>query len=70
MWALVAFFVAAVIGLAAVLAVCRGGSAPSKNYPWILADTAKAPTDGPANISPVAHGACSSTAMNGNSAFG
>ena len=36
----------------------------------LVADTAKAPTDGTANISPVAHGACSSTAMNGNSAVG
>lgn len=42
MWALVAFFVAAAVSLVVVLAVCRGGSAPTKNYPWILHDTAKA----------------------------
>lgn len=42
MWTLLAFFVAVGIGLVAVLAVCRGGAAPSKNYPWILHDTAHA----------------------------
>ena len=41
MWALVAFCLAAAIGLVTVLAVCRGDSGRSKSYPWILHDTAK-----------------------------
>src|SRR5271165_5687410 len=36
----------------------------------LVADTARAPADGVANISPVAQGACRTTAMNGNSAPG
>ena len=36
----------------------------------LVAETANAPADGAANISPVDHGACSSTARNGSIAFG
>jgi hypothetical protein len=41
MWAVMGFLLAAAIGLAAVLAVGRRGSAQSDRYPWILYDTAK-----------------------------
>jgi hypothetical protein len=41
MWAVMAFLLAAVIGLVAVLAMGRRGSAHSDRYPWILYDTAK-----------------------------
>jgi hypothetical protein len=41
MWALVAFFLAAAIGLAAVLAVDHRGSAHAISYPWIIHDTVK-----------------------------
>jgi hypothetical protein len=41
MWTLVAFFLAAVIGLVVVLAVGRGDPARSKSSPWILHDTAR-----------------------------
>jgi len=41
MWAVMAFLLAAVIGLVAVLAMGRRGSAQSDRYPWILYDTAK-----------------------------
>jgi hypothetical protein len=41
MWAVMAFLLAAVIGLVAVLAMGRHGSAQSDRYPWILYDTAK-----------------------------
>jgi hypothetical protein len=41
MWAVMAFLLAAVIGLVAVLTMGRCGSAHSDRYPWILYDTAK-----------------------------
>ena len=41
MWAVMSFLLAAAIGLVAVLAVGRRGSAQSDHYPWILYDTAK-----------------------------
>jgi hypothetical protein len=41
MWAVMAFLLAAAIGLVAVLAMGRRGSAQSDRYPWILYDTAK-----------------------------
>ena len=41
MWVLVGFFLAATIGLAAVLGVGRRGLAKTNDYPWILHDTAK-----------------------------
>jgi hypothetical protein len=41
MWAVMGFLVAAAIGLVAVLAVGRRGSAQSDQHPWILYDTAK-----------------------------
>jgi len=41
MWAVMAFLLAAVIGLVAVLAMGRRGSAHSDRYPLILYDTAK-----------------------------
>ena len=41
MWAVMGFLLAAAIGLVAVLAVGRRGSAQSDRYPWILYDTAK-----------------------------
>ena len=40
MWVLVGFLLAAAIGLVAVLAVDRRGSARSDSYPWKLYDTA------------------------------
>ena len=41
MWAVMGFLFAAAIGLVAVLAVGRRGSAQSDQHPWILYDTAK-----------------------------
>ena len=41
MWAVMGFLLAAAIGLAAVLAMGRRGSAQSDRYPWILYDTAR-----------------------------
>ena len=41
MWAVMSFLLAAAIGLVAVLAVDRRGSAQNAHYPWILYDTAK-----------------------------
>jgi hypothetical protein len=41
MWVLMGFFLAATIGLAAVLGVGRRGLAQTNSYPWILHDTAK-----------------------------
>ena len=41
MWAVMAFLLAAVIGLVAVLAMGRRGSTQDDRYPWILYDTAK-----------------------------
>ena len=41
MWVVMSFFLAATIGVVAVLAVGRRGLAQSHHYPWILHDTAK-----------------------------
>jgi len=41
MWAVLGFLIAAAVGLALVLAVCRHGAAQRNIFPWMLYDAAK-----------------------------